>query len=322
MTNELSQIQKTNTTRQPRPRRERPLKADLSGRLSTPETIQKRSKTSKFLAKLGLAALCIIPTADLALSDAITVKAYDAIQDKIEISAPPLEKAAETTAIAGFIMAESLALGQIISKNKKARNAFGDFNEYMDYKHSHMGKIRRGVSKTVNAPFTAVEKIGLGFESLGEKVSARKTKAARDIGQLIIDTGRVNAMGTSNIIMQETMADKPPSLARQAYWGGLIAGSWVGGAEAVRGIYRSVAAVRPPMAAIGRTYEALTTISLSNPAETPIGSLAIGSTVAALAYTGWKIQEFRQHREEATSIDPAQLNHAITEFQHASSANP
>ncbi len=270
-----------------------------------------RLKASKFIARLGMAALCIIPPADLALSDAAFVKSYDVIQDHIETSSKPLERGLEAGAMAGLITAQSIALGQVLTRSKKLDGTFKDFDNYRELRQSQMGTVRKAISTAANSPLTALEKVGNLFEKAGNRISERKSKIARAAGSLLVETGQVNAMGTSSVIMEETMAGNPPSLKRQAYLGGLIAGSWVGGAEIVRTAYRNISAIRPPLAAIGRTFETLTSVDLNNPARSPIATLAVSSVAAGLAYTGWKIEEFRQQREELTAIKHQDLQNPL-----------
>jgi len=270
------------------------------------EMSPRRLKAGKFIGRLGVAALCIIPPADLALSDAVTAKVYDTITSKIDTPSKTLERGLEGAAVGGFIMAESLALGQILTRSKKLDGAFDDFEEYKEKRYKEMGPVRKAISKTANAPLTAIAKIGDFVEKAGDKISARKSKIARAAGHLLIDTGRVNAVGTSTIVMEETMAGKAPSLGRQTYFSGLIAGSWVGAAELIRAAYRGIPAVRPPLAAIGRSFELLTDVNLSNPMRSPVATLAVSSVAMGLAYTGWKIEEFRQQHQELTAINGAE----------------
>jgi hypothetical protein len=283
---------------------------------TTPEKAPKKHRAAKFIGKFAMAAACVIPPADLALSDVTTAKVLDTIQKNVSKDSAPLEKGIELGGTGLFIAAESLLLGQAMTRNKKLRGAFDDFEAYSEEKRATRGPIKRGASWVATRPFAALEKIGKGAEHLGEKLSHRKSRAARLLGQVAIDAGQVNAVGTSTVIMQETMANNTPSFKRQAYLSGLIAGSWVGGAELVRQGYRySPSAIQTGLAAFGRTFETLTTVNIANPAETPIGSLAVGSVVAGFGYMGWRIEEFRQQRAERLGVDPNQLHEAIEDFQ-------
>lgn len=265
------------------------------------------SKLRKVLGKVALAGLFIVPTADLVLSDASFVKAYEITQDKIDLKSETAEKTAEAGAIGGIIVAESLALGQAVTRSKKAKDAFADFDAYLESDEK--------LAKVLTTPFAGLQKLGGFFERMGEKAANRKSKIARAAGRVAVDAGHINMIGTTGVIMNEDMAGKTPSLGRQTYLSGLIAGSWVGAAEGVRQMYRNIPVLRPPMAAIGQTYETLTAVNLGNPLETPIGSLTMGAIAGGLAYTGWKIEEFRHKRNEQLGVDHAQVQQAISEFQ-------
>lgn len=280
-------------------------------------TRSKKGKIAMFAGKAAMAAACTIPIADLALSDAWTAKQYEVVTERVSMDSPLSEAATENGILATLGIAETVALGHVISRNKKVQNAFADFEVYSEERHAKMGSVKRAVSKTVNAPFAALEKVATGFNKLGEKMSESRTGAVRSVGKVAVEAGQVNIMGTSGMILQETMAGEPPKLGRQIYLGGLIMSSWLGVAEGVRQVYRNVPAVRHPLDIAGRTYETLTSMDVTNPLSTPISSIAITSTVAALAYTGWKIEEFRERREQMTGIDHEQLQEEIANFQNS-----
>ncbi len=298
----------------PHPKRTEPLRANRIVDTVVPEKSKNR-KIRKTLGKLSLAAALIIPPADLALSDAATAKVYEIVQDNVTNSSPITERGIELSVTGLALAAESVALGQALSRNKKLHNAAADFDDYVDYKQMHMKPLRKAVSKTLNMPFIGLQKLGSAFEKAGNKVAQRKTKIAQVAGKLLVDAGQVNAIGTSGVIMEETSKGKPPNLSRQAYLAGLIATSWLGSAELIRGVYHHAGIGRIPMAAFGRAYEVLTHINVSNPVETPVGTLTIGSVIAGLAYTGWKIEDFRQLRAEKLGINAEQVQLEIADFQ-------
>ncbi len=55
----------------------------VNERIKQPEKLPAKQRASRFVARLGLAAACIIPVADLATSDAVTAKEYEIIQEPI-----------------------------------------------------------------------------------------------------------------------------------------------------------------------------------------------------------------------------------------------
>ncbi len=277
-----------------------------------PEKTGLRQKASRLSGRVAVAAICTLPFADLALSDAWTAKQYEVVTEKVEMANKLHESGAENSILAALGIAETIALGQVVSRNKKIRNAFSEFDEYSEERRAKMGPVKRVASKVVNAPFMALKKVAEGFEAAGEKLSERKSAVARHLGKVAIETGQVNIMGTSGMILQETMADRPPSVGRQAYLGSLIMGTWLGAAEGIRQVYRNVPITRPPLATVGRVYETLTTMDITSPLSTPVGSIAISSAAIALAYTGWKLEEFRQQREQLTNVNMSQV-HGLSE---------
>lgn len=312
-----------------RPKRTEPLRA--ANRIPASESVvtdnghhdskekfvrSKKGKVAILAGKAAMAAACTIPIADLALSDAWTAKQYEVVTERVTMDSPIGEAATENGILAAIGIAETVALGQVISRNKKVQNAFADFDDYTEERHAKMGPVKRAVSKTVNAPFGALEKVATGFNRLGERMSESRSNSVRSVGKVAVEAGQVNIMGTSGMILQETMAGDPPKLGRQVYLGGLIMASWLGMAEGIRQVYRNVPAVRPPLDFAGRTYETLTSMDVTSPLSTPVSSIAITSTVAALAYTGWKIEEFRERREQLTGIDHEQVQEQIVNFQN------
>ncbi len=256
-------------------------------------------KTRQFAGRAVMAAVCTIPVADLALSDAATFKVLQESQKIVHVDSPAKERLIEDGIVSLTVGLESILLGAAITRSRKLKGAFADMEEYTEERYSKMSRPRKALSQIANAPYTALGYISEKFEKLGEKLAARKTRAARVLGTLVVDTGKVNAIGTSSVILQETLAGNPPSLKRNAYLAALIATTWVGTAEGVREIYRGVPILRPPMDAIASTFETLTTPD--NPASIALlGSIALG-----LANSGWNIAKFH---EQKTQRDKAATN--------------
>lgn len=262
------------------------------------EKAYKFLKARKMAGRLALVATCMLPVADLATSDAGIAKVYQAAHHLHISDDKNTNRLAQNGIVGAAIAVESMGLGLLISKNKKIRDDFEDFENYVEEKHKTMSKPRRAISKTVNAPLKAIKFIGDKVEGLGEHVSRRKSRIARAIGNLVIDTGQVNAIGTSGVIMQETMAGNPTSLKRNARLAGLITGSWLGGAEVVRDIYHYVPYADVPLGYLGRGYETLTNVT------EPVGAFAVGAVATMLAVTGWRIGKFHQEREEMLQNRP------------------
>lgn len=273
-----------------------PLQAQVN---NSERVFTRRQKAARFISGVGLAAVCVLPTADLALSDIAFAKAYEETVERIDLTSNAAERAAETGVMGGLIIGESVLLGAAISKNKKLQTAFGEFDEYQTEKRKQMRPARRAVSTIANLPFAALGKVSSLVEKVGHRIEKSKTKAGRITGQVLVDAAQTNAMGTSNVILHETMSGKPPSLKRMTYFGGVIATSWLGVAEGIRQVYREIPAVRPPLAFIGRTFELLTSMDVLHPHRTPTATFALGAAAVFLAKTGWNISKFHEEKELA-----------------------
>jgi hypothetical protein len=268
-----------------------------------------RTTLGIYAARVGMAAVCVLPAADLAASDAVMAKAYTVTQSEVNFGSQAVNDVVLDGSIAALIAAQSVGLGLVISKKKKLRGVYGEFDEYLEEREKTMSKPRRAISKIVGAPYAGLQKVGNGFDKIGNKLASRKSRLAVALGNLAIDTGKVNAMGTTAVIMQETAEGKPPSLARNARLGGLIAGSWIGMAEGIKQLYRHVPITRPPLSAVGSAFNELTTMNLAHPMETPVGSTALIAAAAGLAVTGWRMAKFH---EERAATEAAEQNIAAT----------
>lgn len=272
-----------------------------------PEKTPKFLKTRKFFGRIALAATCALPVADLTMSDALTARVYDAAHEHVQVlKNKPLNRAVQNGAVGAALAGESIALGLVISRNKKLRDTFGEFDEYMTAKQKNMKGVRKVISKTANLPLKGFQRIGEGFENLGHKIENRKSRTARVAGRLLVDAGKVNAIGTSGVIMNETMSSNPPTLGRNARLAGLITGSWLGGAEIVSGIYNLVPGADKVLGPIGRGFVALTSPDFINPSQEPIGTLTVSALVTGLAVTGWRLGEYHRRKEEGL-LNPEEI---------------
>lgn len=273
---------------------------------------RSKHRFGQIVSRAGLAAVCVVPVADLALSDGAFAKAYQAIDNKIELTSPVAEQGLQMGTMGGVVMAESVLLGLALTKTKRLQNSFGKFDEYTEQKQSQMGPVRKAISAAANSPLKVIGALGSKVESLGDKIQESESPVKRELGQLIVDAGHVNAVGTSTVILNETMQGSTPDLRRITRLGALIAGSWVGGAEAVRYSYRGLgylsddispdlaplskaaSVVRGGMATFGQAYEKLTTIDFTAPQTTPAGTIFLGLVGASLARVGWNISKFHE----------------------------
>ncbi len=242
-------------------------------------------KTRKFAGRVALAAVCTIPVADLALSDAVSFKVLQVSQDIVQLDNPKIERAVD-------ILLESMLVGAAITRSKKLKGAFSDMEEYTEDRRKAMSRPRRLLSDVANAPYNALGYISEKFERVGEKVASRKSRAARVLGKLAVDAAKVNAIGTSGIILQETLAGDPPSLKRNAWLATLIATTWVGTAEAIRALYNAAPPLQGPMDAVGSAFEAATT------PDNPLSISVLGAVGLGLASSGWNIAKFHEAKKK------------------------
>ena len=251
----------------------------------------KMMKARQFAGRVVLAAVCTIPVADLALSDAVSLKVLQVSQDVVQLDSPKVERVVENGIVGLDIMLESMLVGAAITRSRKLKGVFGDMEEYSEKRRNSMSRPRRLLSDVANAPYNALGYISEKFEKLGEKVAARKSRAARVLGKLAVDTGKVNAIGTSGIILQETLAGDPPDLKRNAWLAGLIATTWVGTAEAIRALHDNVPPLQKPLDIMGKTFETLTT------PDNPLSISVLGAVGLGLASSGWNIAKFHESKE-------------------------
>ena len=136
-------------------------------------------RTRRFFGRAALAGVCMIPIADLALSDAASFKVLQVSQDLIEFDdSPKLERVVENGVVGLDILLESMLVGAAITRGRKLKGAFTDMEEYTEKRQATMSRPRKMVSKALNAPYDGLAYMSEKFESLGEKVARRKSPRA------------------------------------------------------------------------------------------------------------------------------------------------
>lgn len=259
---------------------------------SNQNQLSRKQKLARFGGNVAMAGLVVIPVADYAASDIISAKVYNVAQNEVDLGSKAGNTAAVDELIALGIVAQCIALSTAFTRSKKLSGIKNDFEDYISEREETMSKPRKAISKAVNAPYSGIIKLGNSFEKLGQKIEDKTdNKVLQGIGQVIVDTGKVNAMGPPMAAMQETIDGKAPSFAKNAYYGGLFAGSWIGLAEGIKQTYRNVGFLRPPMAFIGESFQTLTSF------DNPVGITALSSAAVGLAVTGWRVAEFHRHKE-------------------------
>jgi hypothetical protein len=279
---------------------------------SNQEQLSRKQKLARFGGNVAMAGLVIIPVADYATSDIVSAKVYNTVQNEVSFENKAAKTAAVDALIGLGIAAQCVALSTAFTRSKKLSGIKNDFEDYLAEREGTMSTPRKIVSKTVNAPYAGIVKLGTGFEKLGQKIEDNtQNKVLKSVGQVIVDAGKVNAMGPPMAAMQETINGKPPSFAKNAYYGGLFAGGWIGAAEGIRQVYRNVGFLRPPMALIGETFQTLTSI------DNPIGITALSSAAVGLAVTGWRVAEFHRQKEAEMAPEAAEFPPQLLPFPEA-----
>lgn len=273
---------------------------------------QPSGKIKRLMGRLGVAATCGLPPADLALSDTVFAKASNWINDNVTPATSHLaERIAQFGTLSAVIFAESFLVGMLIKRNKTIRNSFEAFDEYTEARQGKMSPPRRALSKALNAPFVAIKKVGEKVEGVGGKVSEQNFRGSEKIGKLISDIGTTNAIGTSSVVLNESMKGGI-STGRVAEVSAIITASWLPTSEGVRHSYRGLKHLGVPgewarsaMATTGRTLDTLTSMNVLDPLSTPVGTLFLAGAAGCLATTGWRIA---RSQESDTNVVGEVLN--------------
>jgi hypothetical protein len=263
-------------------------------------TTDRKSKAGLGV-KLSTAALSALGPADMALSDGFFAKALKIIEKSVHpFGSEMLNRAAQMGSISAVLMGESFAFGMLVANNNTLQGSLEAFDKYTERKRAEMGIGKRAVSAVVKSPLTAIGFIGEKIDKAGEKVSSMNFNGSDKVGSVISDIGNTNALGTTTVIMNESMRSKEPIGARRVgRLSATITASWLATAESIRYLYRGIGELGKPghaiqngIGAFARGLDALTTVGV-NPAETPVGSLFMGAVVGSLAVTGWNIAEMK-----------------------------
>jgi hypothetical protein len=269
--------------------------------MDTPEMAPQSAAASQELTlkeRISLAAVCVIPVADLVVSDGIVAKLYAFTQEHAQTTSELANHLVPDATITSFIFAQSIALGVAITRTERLRGAAHHLDRYNEDKRQNMTPLRRAVSKIGTAPYAFLEKVGGVVTSAGEKIAQRRSGVARAVGRTAMDEGLVNAIGTSGVILKETLEGSPPSLKRMAWLSGLIAGTWLAGVEGARELYHAIPEVRLPISASVHAFEAATSVN------SPVGAAVLGVGTLLLGRYGWNLGEsYQQQKEQAPQTD-------------------
>jgi hypothetical protein len=259
-----------------------------------------KSRIKRGVARAAIVGVCVIPPADMAISDALGAKIYTGVNNGInslEIESDATKHAAEVAANSAIIMAEVMSIGMLIARNSRFKKTFEKFDDYVDDKHSML-------AKAIDLPFIGLKALGDATEKrysrkldvlteemkTNENVSLLK-QANYAVDKTAMDGGMLLATGTNGVIMQETIAGNPPSNKRIAWLGALMTTEWMGGAELIRSVYEHSNGARKILHPIGEAFTTATSF------ESPVGAAIMGSIAAGLAISGYGLAKYTQEKE-------------------------
>jgi hypothetical protein len=278
------------------------------------ETPRNSGRLRRLGNRLALSAICIMPVADVALSDALNVKVVKEADKHLRVASDIAQHAVEDGIVAAFIMGEAVALAEPVRRSRKLKEAGNDFEEYLDERRSQFGGTRRVASNVINAPYNFLFWIGKKTEDLGERIEkSDKATIVKKSGGLVRDLGMVNSVGTTAAILYETADEETPnpSLKREVYLGALFAGSWAVTKELVEGVNRFgvyMSTLPGPYGMEGRSlsrsldgasigFDKATGIELTSPLSTPIATTTLGAVALMLGFTGWRVAGYHERKK-------------------------
>lgn len=267
--------------------------------------------------RIAAVAACAAAPADFALSDSAFGQAQQAVNRTVAKAEfmPVVEWIVSRGTISGIIMAESFFVGLAVSRSRRMQGAFGGFDEYTAERHKHMRLPRKALSWLMNAPLTAVGKVGEGIENLGSSLTESDSPRKQKVGEYFVDAGKTNAMGTTAVILQETgESERPLPVGRIAKLGAIITASWVAASEVVRYGYRGVGELGLPGQAVqgvigwaASKFDTLTSVDFMDPTSTPVGLFTMTAAAVALGVTGNNMVNYQdeQYRTQQNALQLA-----------------
>ena len=286
----------------------------------TVDLVQEKqpTKTKGLMGRLGLAATFALPTADLFLSDGFFGRIYASYTGLVErnIGSPIVEKAIQYLGMAAFIAGQCVGIGLIITKNRRLRESFKDYDDDLSDRQEKMNVVSRAVSKAAHAPINTLGAVGDKFEKAGAHFEKSDSTIVRHLGKATVKAGHINAVGTTNVFLTETLSDETPTptVKSMTLVGGLFALTWLGAAEGIRYGYRGLKHVpvigqpiRTGMAKFGQTYEFLTDVWHQPAALGVMGLLTTG-----LFASGWSAAKY-QEKKQAEVLQQEEIVATTTE---------
>lgn len=269
---------------------------------------KQRGRLRMGIAKTALSAMSLFPTAAVAalpaaeffgVADAAVVKVYSEANQHLHTDSPIANTTIDNTLAAAMGMSESVAMGLALTNNKRLKNAYELMDKSYEAKRAKRSKFANAAILVAKSPLKALERVGDGIRSLGEKAENRNSKIARDLGRLVVDFGSTTAITSTGVIADETFHDNPPSTRRTVRLSVLGTSAALGLIEGAREIYEKVPALRGPMNGVAKVFDVLTNLDLHRPWATPIALGAFTLAAAGLGTTGFNIARYGQEQQSA-----------------------
>lgn len=241
------------------------------------------------LARVGVAVVCIVPPADLATSDVLSVKALLIVDDRVRLNSVLLEHSVEYAILFGVFFVEAFALGVFVRRNRLLQGAYSAFEEHSQVRRRTMSRPRRVMSRVINAPLDAMSRMSDAADRVHKSLATR-SRIARLTGGVTLDAIQTNLIGTNGVILTEMLAGKPPGNLRIARLAIVITVSWLALAECVRLIYQVAGPLQSPMDAVAYAIDYAVSV------QSPLGITVLMFVGVTLMVTGWNIAAFQQER--------------------------
>lgn len=241
-----------------------------------------------------MAAVATIPVLDLAGSDALFAKIYQATGQMTNLE--------QNAIVGGSIVLESTILNTVVSRSSPLKVRFNQLDAYLEARRATMGKPRRILSKVVNSPAKALEKIVTPLQTGGEKFEKSDSKVVRTAGRVLVDVAMVNTIGTAGVALVETADNRRPTFIRNLGLGAKFASTWQPIAAGFQALSDNVRVLHDY--ALHPAYEAyhlMTNVDIMDPATTPFGVLSMGVLATMAVGTGYNAIKAGQHAAESVS---------------------
>ncbi|HEY1645294.1 MAG TPA: hypothetical protein VGF75_02815, partial [Candidatus Saccharimonadales bacterium] len=146
--------------------------------------------------------------------DASVVDSYREIDNHVDTGSKDFDTGLATAGSSALGIAESLAIGMAITRNKKAKELFKTSDAYREDIAGRRGSVRKFIVENLERPFVWLGKKSDSLEN-SKKFSEDPSKALKNLGHAAIDSLKVLGLTSSGAIWEETAKNNPPSDRRK-----------------------------------------------------------------------------------------------------------